>query len=326
MATRIEDCPNNSAATMNFSPKFAETFAIHERVMEKQPLTGDRGLDFNTIRRDLLTPTDIKGVVASMHIESHNPVYLAKLLERFRNNFVMTGFLAGVWGPEEFNHFYQEHKYALASGMVDPAELGRQLDITRAGPWGDEVEGYTEAKIYIHTTVQEYITGRFYTGAANHTQEPVLREMDRRIARDEYRHGEFYGTQAKLAIAAGAEASKDGEARVINEMVEALIAFEMPGPTFAYEYAAQSRALEAAAQPGGTDILFVAGKVVSIFGLEHILGIYRDPAKKHAIEDKFGIDIMQLVKEGGKKGVADVIKAAMPSFSFPGFGRSAEPK
>lgn len=306
--SKVEDGIKNPAGIRFFSPKFARFWGIHERIM--QPLTGESGITLGAIAKDLLDKEgrDIRGVVAAMHIESHNPVYTEELYRKFRHDFEMTAFI-GTWAYEEMKHFIVLHAYALDSGLVDPEKLAVELDITRAGPWGEGVRRSTAPQIYTYTMMQEQTTGRFYQLAAENTQEPRLKSTYDYIAGDEYRHCEFYLYKGKQEI--------EKDPKVVKEMVEAAIMFEMPGPTFAYRYPDQKQALNEAAKPGFKDVKSVVGRVRELFGTERMIEISLDPANRKAFEEKYHMDIIQVLKDSAGQAVKDALRSRLPHFSFP---------
>lgn len=310
--SKAETGANNPAGIRFFSPKFRKFWGIHERIM--QPLTGKDGFDFGTIQRDKLKPSDIGGVVAAMHVESHNPVYTEELQRKFRRDFEMTAFL-GTWSYEEMKHFFVLHEYALESGLVDPDELAAELDITREGPWGEVVRRSTKAQIFTYTMIQEQGTGRLYFLSAKQTEEPLLQRVYKYLSRDEYRHCEFYLYKGKQAI--------EEDPGVVPEMVEAAIMFEFPGPTFVYNYPEKRQALSEAAKPDIRDVASVVGRVGELFGTQRLIEISLDPANRRAFEEKYHVDIIQILIQSAGQAVKDALKSRLPWFSLPNLFRGA---
>jgi len=307
MPKNVEVTTNNPAGVSFFSPKFEKFWRIHERVM--QPLTGENGFDFGTIQKDKLNQTDIGGVMAAMHVESHNPVYTEELQRKFRHDFEMAAFI-GTWSYEEMKHFYVLHEYALESGLVDPNELAAELEITRAGPWGEDVRRYTEPQIYTYTMIQEQGTGRLYYLSAKQTEEPLLKRVYNYLSGDEYRHCEFYLYKGKQAI--------EKNPGVVPEMVEAAIQFEFPGPGFVYKYPEKKQALNEAAKPSIKDVASVVGRVGELFGTQRMIEIALDPANRRAFEEKYHVDIIQILRESAGQAIKDALRSRLPFFSFPG--------
>src|SRR5438552_3081588 len=93
--------------------------------------------------------------------------------------------------------------------------------------------------------LQEEITGLFYKRFAARVAEPVLREILQVIAKDEYRHCQWYLEKAKELL--------ERDRRLMDQVDEALIKFEMPGPGFLRDFE-EKYVVEMRQAPGSPDV------------------------------------------------------------------------
>lgn len=241
---------------------------------------------FDQINRSLVTDDDITAVRWAMLIESHNPVYTGKLLDYFQADHEMAAFVV-IWGYEELMHYAKLRSYLAEGGFVDLKDLDRELIETRAGAWGEKERGYTPLQAYAYTMVQETGTSKFYKGASNRTNEPVLKEVLTTIGKDETRHAQWYLGKAQSELARNPKG--------LDEIDQVLLEFNMPGSTFIsnnQEYMTSMRSLTAI---GVEDIVAVLGKTTELVGLPHMLKL----AGNSAFRDKVGeynVDIRQVLQ------------------------------
>lgn len=211
-----------------FSPEFDRFYRTHERVM------WDLGsIDFSAIQPELLTDTDIQAVRGVMLVESHNPVYTQFLLDYFRHDHEMAAFVV-TWSYEELKHYLALRAYLEACGRVDAADLGAELEQTRAGALERQEKDFTPVQFAAYAMLQEQITGSFYKRFSEAAKEPVLKQLLSTIGKDEYRHCQWYLEKGKQALMQ--------DPRRIGEVVEVLTHFTMPGPTFIQNYSDYTKA------------------------------------------------------------------------------------
>lgn len=259
-----------------FTPRFDQFFRTHERVMWQLG-----NIDFGTIQKDKITQDDIGGVRAAMLVESHDPVVTQVLLGMTRYDQEMSAFTI-TWSYEELKHYAALRTYLEATGLVNREELAEELDQTRRGPWGEEESQFSRAKMFTYTMLQEQATGMFYRNFARHVQEPVLQNILRLVAKDEFRHCQFYLGKAQE------ELEKDPE--VLPQVDEALVNFYMPGPTFIAKYPEYSPFMRKAANPGARDFKEVLAKAAELVGWKHLAELAANPVHRQTFKNRWGVD------------------------------------
>ena len=266
-----------------FAPDFDRFFHLHEKMMWHLG-----AIDFGSLRRDLLTQEDVAAVRGAMLVESHNPVYTTRLLDFFRHDHEMTSFIV-TWSYEEMKHYAVLRTYLESCGMVDEQDLDDELRVTRAGPWGEAEMGFTRVQSFTYTMIQEQVTGRFYRNFADATREPLLKEILRIIAKDEYRHCQFYLEKGKQEL--------DADRGRLKEVDDVLLNFEMPGPTFMdYE-----RHLEAGMRVAPFDLSAMketVDKIAQLTGKLHLLKLATDSAFHHKLKNELGLDLRMVLSLG----------------------------
>jgi hypothetical protein len=254
---------------------FGRFFTDHERMLWKLTDVAWDQID----RRALDAPT-LAAVHGALLVESHNPVYSSTLLDRFRNDFPMTNFLA-VWTYEEFKHFAGLKAYLEAAEAVAPELLTAELATTRAGEWLIP-DRYTDLMMATYAMLQELITGIFYKNFALQVREPVLRVLLGQIGKDEYRHCQFYFDYAKRVL--------DADRSRMDEVDTALLEFEMPGPGFVPDYEEHAAAMLAASNPGAGAFREVLTKVSNLIGKRHMLRLASNGAYRRQLQEAWGIE------------------------------------
>ncbi len=258
---------------------FGRFFANHERVLWK---LGDIPWD-RIDRRQVDEPT-LAAVRGAMLVESHNPVFASTLLGKFRNNLEATNFLA-IWTYEEFKHFAGLRAYLEATEAMPPAELARELGVTRAGEWIIP-DRYTDLMMATYAMVQELVTGIFYKNFAMRVQEPVLRTLLAETGKDEYRHCQWYFEFAKGLL--------DADRSRLDEVDATLLEFEMPGATFVPDYVRHGQAMLAAANPGPGAFREVFTKISNLVGKLHVLRLAGNATYRRRIQENWGIESRHL--------------------------------
>lgn len=282
-----------------FTPLLDRFFRTHEE--QRWSLSGIR---FDEIDRSKLTQDHVDALRATMLVESHNPVYLMVLLEKFRADHEITTFIP-MWGYEEMKHYAVQRTYLESCRMVDTAELVREIDVTRAGPWGEEAMTFSRVKSFGYTMLQEQVTGQFYQVFGDGVEEPVLKGMLRLVSGDEYRHCQFYLEKAKQELA------KDKKG--IKELDDLWVDFNMPGQTFIPNYDRHLEAMGRVVPEGVGNFKQLVSKVVQLIGVPHTAKLALDHSYRQRMQDRWGFDLAEIAR--------DVIKPRLPSFSLPSFQR-----
>lgn len=224
------------------------------------------------------------------------------LLDMFRHDHEMTSFLI-TWGYEEFKHYAVLKSYLETSGKVDKRELAAELDMTRAGPWGEEERTFSRIKSFTYTMLQEQVTGLFYQRFAVGIEEPSLKEILRLVSGDEYRHCQYYLEKGKQELV------KDK--RGMREVDEVWLTFNMPGPTFIPNYGMHLEAMGKVVPRGADNYKQILSKVVQLIGPLHMAELALDHSYRQQMQDKWGVDLGEIAR--------DIIKPRLPSFSLPLF-------
>ncbi|MBI4497905.1 MAG: acyl-ACP desaturase [Chloroflexi bacterium] len=259
-----------------FTPAFDRFFRTHERVM-----WNFSSIPFEKIDLSLITEDDINALRAAMLVESHNPVYTRVLLDYFRMDHEMAAFVV-TWSYEEMKHYGVLRTYLEATGLVDLVDLERELNETRAGPWGDIESQFTVAQSFSYTMLQEELTGLFYQKFARRTKEPVLRNILTLVGKDEFRHCQWYLYKAKQVL------SRNRHAR--EEVEDLLLRFEMPGPSFIQEYGKHGYAMLKVAPPDANSFRQVMARVGELTGRTHWGKLATDPIYVRKLREEWGME------------------------------------
>lgn len=259
---------------------FGTFYLTHEQMLWKVT-----DIQWDRIDRSLVDETTLAAVHGAMLVESHNPVFASTLLNKFRSDFPMTGFLA-VWTYEEWKHFAGLKAYVEATAYMSPKALADELAVTRAGEWLIP-DKYTDLMMATYAMVQELITGIFYKNFALRVNEPVLRSLLSQIGKDEYRHCQYYFEYAKHVL--------DADKSRMSEVDETLLEFEMPGLSFVPDYDRHGRVMLKAASPGAGAFREVMTKISSLVGSMHVLRLAGNSVYRRRLEENWGMDTRQLV-------------------------------
>lgn len=266
------------------TPAFHTFFTTHERQMWK---FGD--IPFDQINRGLLGEDDIVAVRGAMLVESHNPVYTQVLLDYFNHDHEMAAFIV-TWSYEELKHYAVLRTYLEATGMVDLADLERELTETRAGPWGNDESRFTVAQSFAYTMLQEEITGLFYHGFAQRVKEPVLKNILLTVGRDEFRHCQWY-------LYKGRESLRNNPV-AMEEVDDLLLRFRMPGPSFMTEYDRYGEAMSQQIPSVVSSGRQVMSKLKDLVGIRHMLKLTANPQFRSKLSKEWGIDLRKIVGLG----------------------------
>ena len=151
---------------------------------EKHRWSFENDVDWNGIRRDLVTQQELETLRYAALTEGFTPTYIADLLELYCDDPEMGAFLS-IQYYEEYKHFHALRRYLKLCGMeITDEELVARRSIRTT---------YRSKLIpLLKFGLSEIFTAIFYRNLAKATQEPVLRNLCELIAADEYRHLNFY--------------------------------------------------------------------------------------------------------------------------------------
>lgn len=275
----------DTARTDMFTPVFNRFFDTHQQVMWQYS-----ALDFTTMRPELLEPVEVEALRGAMLVESHNPVYTARILDYYRHDHEMTSFTI-TWGYEEMKHYLVLRKYLEATGLVDNQELAQERAVTRAGPWGDREVGYTRVQAFTEAMMQEQITAQFYKRFRARTKEPLLKEILELISGDEYRHCQFYLDKGKQELAE--------DKHRMDEVDEALLDFEFPGPTFIQDETGHySKAVREVTGMDAKAYKETMDKLAVLIGRGHLLKLAMDRRFQRKFANEWGGSLLKAVGIG----------------------------
>ena len=169
-------------------------------------------LDWATARRVGLTPQEVESLAYFADIESQTVHYFLEVakLKVARDPELLT-FLT-MWNYEEYFHSYALTRLLTECGVPVESATARSTKIRAGARLKARLEDICQtliAKVMPRTFValwmfwgslQECLTTQAYEELARATQNPVLAEMCRRIAKQERRHFAYYYGQAKKKL------------------------------------------------------------------------------------------------------------------------------
>lgn len=169
-------------------------------------------LDWEAARRVGLTRQELESVAYFADIESQTVYYFLEVakLQVARDPELLT-FLT-MWNYEEYFHSYALTRLLTECGVPVESATDRSTKIRASARWKARFEDFTQtviAKLMPRTFValwmfwgalQECLTTQAYEELAKNTQNPVLAELCRRIAKQERRHFAYYFGQARTKL------------------------------------------------------------------------------------------------------------------------------
>jgi rubrerythrin len=169
-------------------------------------------LDWNTARKVGLTRQEIETLAYFADVESQTVYYFLEVakLEVVRDPELLT-FLT-MWNYEEYFHSYALTRLLTECGVPVEDATERSTKIRAGARFKAKFEDYTQtaiAKLMPRTFValwmfwgalQECLTTQAYEELAKNTQNPVLAELCKRIAKQERRHFAYYFGQARKKL------------------------------------------------------------------------------------------------------------------------------
>lgn len=280
------DNPLNIQRPVIISPRLDRFYRMSEEVMWQF-----NKLNYAKFRPDLLTQEDVDACKAAMLVESHNPVYTAGLHIYYRLDHEMTSFV-GVWSYEELKHYlglrtYLEMAAPYRPDLIDIVAIHAELDETRAGPWGEDELKWTRPQTFTYTMLQEVVTGIFYKRFRKHTKEPFLQDLLGLIGKDEYRHCQFYLEKAKEEL--------DMDKNHMDEIVDLLLMFQMPGPTFIKDYGRHGQAMLKVSNLDLSALREVLDKVGNVTGKMQLIKLATDARFQKKLREEWHVNLGDVV-------------------------------
>jgi len=155
-----------------------------------QPWTLD-SLDWNAVQR---TPQDARDalfymVAAASFMEITTDRYTQNLIDRFRGDAEITGWLADHWLPEELQHGEALRRYVRTAWPEFDWDSVYERFTAEFAPYcaGERLEPSCSREMASRCVV-EMGTASFYTTLSRISAEPVLADLAHLIAADEVRH------------------------------------------------------------------------------------------------------------------------------------------
>jgi len=169
-------------------------------------------LDWDTARKVGLTQQEIDSLTYFADVESQTVYYFLEVakLQVVRDPELLT-FLT-MWNYEEYFHSYALTTLLRECGVPVEDATARSTHVRAGARFKAKFEDFTQtmiAKVMPKTFValwmfwgalQECLTTQAYEELAKNTQNPVLAELCRRIAKQERRHFAYYFGQAKKKL------------------------------------------------------------------------------------------------------------------------------
>jgi Fatty acid desaturase len=168
-------------------------------------------IDLSQASRYPITDDEVHALTYMCDIESHTIVYLRAILNTCAVEDAQTTSFLSCWAYEEFFHGHTIRQFLDAIGA--PVSATRMLEVQKASSfteWLKELGSSILCRFSRHFhgayltygAISELSTLEGYGVMARRTQNPILAEIVRRLAKDERRHFSFYYNKAKLELQA----------------------------------------------------------------------------------------------------------------------------
>jgi rubrerythrin len=166
-------------------------------------------LDFSAASNYPLTENEKRCLTYMMDIESHTIVFLKGILSTCAIKDPETTAFLSCWAYEEFFHGRTIKKFLEASGVE--FDKNRFADLQKDATFREWLEGVGASLLcqitrHFHAVyltwgaISELTTLEAYGVLAARSQNPILSEMLRRLAKDERRHFAFYYNKARKQL------------------------------------------------------------------------------------------------------------------------------
>jgi rubrerythrin len=168
-------------------------------------------IDLSQAARYPITDDEVRALSYMCDIESHTIVYLRAILNTCAVEDPQTTSFLSCWAYEEFFHGHTIRQFLDAIGA--PVSTTSMLEVQKASSlteWLKELGSSILCRFSRHFhgayltygAISELSTLEGYGVLAKRTQNPILAEVVRRLAKDERRHFSFYYNKARLELQA----------------------------------------------------------------------------------------------------------------------------
>jgi hypothetical protein len=166
-------------------------------------------IDLSQAAKYPVSDDEVRALTYMCDIESHTIVYLRAILNTCAVEDAQTTSFLSCWAYEEFFHGHTIRQFLDAIGV--PRSSTRMLEVQKASSfteWLKELGSSILCRFSRHFhgayltygAISELSTLEGYGVLARRTQNPILAEIVRRLAKDERRHFSFYFNKARLEL------------------------------------------------------------------------------------------------------------------------------
>lgn len=168
-------------------------------------------LDLSQAAQYPISESEIRCLTYMMDIESHTIVYLQAILSTCAIEDPQTTAFLSCWAYEEFFHGHTLKRFLSAVGHSYPEDRMTQIQKrTSTMEWLKNLGANFVCRLSKHFhgayltygAISELSTLEGYGVLARRTENPILAEILRRMAKDERRHFSFYFNKAKIELQA----------------------------------------------------------------------------------------------------------------------------
>lgn len=166
-------------------------------------------LDLSQAARYPVTDDEVRALTYMCDIESHTVVYLRAILNTCAVEDPQTTAFLSCWAYEEFFHGHTLRRFLDAVGVpLSATRIAEVQQATSTKEWLKEMGSsivcrfsrHFHAAYLTYGAISELSTLEGYGVLARRTQNPVLAEIIKRLAKDERRHFSFYFNKARLQL------------------------------------------------------------------------------------------------------------------------------
>ncbi|MGA7753729.1 MAG: acyl-ACP desaturase [Candidatus Sulfotelmatobacter sp.] len=194
--------PENTQQTLEFDV---------EKYLRNSKKVDVSDIDLSQAVRYPVSDDEVRALTYMCDIESHTVVYLRAILNTCAIEDPQTTSFLSCWAYEEFFHGRTIRQFLDAIGA--PVSSTRMLEVQKASSfteWLKELGSSILCRFSRHFhgayltygAISELSTLEGYGVMARRTQNPILAEIVRRLAKDERRHFSFYYNKARLELRA----------------------------------------------------------------------------------------------------------------------------
>ncbi|HEY4742841.1 MAG TPA: acyl-ACP desaturase [Candidatus Acidoferrales bacterium] len=180
-----------------------------ERYLRNSKKVDISDLDLSEAAKYPLTVEEIRGLTYMMDIESHTIVYLRSILSTCAIEDSDTTAFLSCWAYEEHFHGRTIRQFLTACGIEHSRD--RAAEVQRATSYKEwlkdmgaslicQLSRHFHGAYLTYGAISELSTIEGYGVIARRTQNPILAEIMRRLAKDERRHFSFYYNKAKSQL------------------------------------------------------------------------------------------------------------------------------